>query len=88
MDRNQLVKQLSKYEKVDTNKSDLELQKKLYKFKLDKHPIHKRLQMLSDKEIENLHSELKLKITSKTRKTYQPNYKKVSYIWRYDFFCI
>ena len=71
MDRNQLVKQLSKYEKVDTNKSDLELQKKLYKFMIDNHPIHKRLQMLSDKEIENLHSELKLKITSKTRKTYQ-----------------
>ena len=71
MDRNQLVKQLSKYEKVDTNKSDLELQKKLYKFLIDNHPIHKKLQMLSDKKIENLHSELELKITSKTRKTYQ-----------------
>ena len=73
MDRNEIIEQLSSYQRVDTQKQTIDLEKKLYKHLVDKHPIHKRLQMLSSKQVKRLHSELNLKVTARLTKTYQKN---------------
>ena len=67
-DRNQLIKQLSAYQRIDTRKSTVELQQKLYGILVNKHPIQERLQTLSSKEVKKLHTELKLKVTKRLTK--------------------
>ena len=79
-DRNQLIKQLSAYQRIDTRKSTVELQQKLYGILVNKHPIQERLQTLSSKEVKKLHTEFLFK-TSSSELTCRKIDRDISIVW-------
>ena len=81
-DRNQVIQQLSLYQKVDSQQNTTQLLTTLYKQLVDKHPIHKKLELLSNKDSKSLHSQLNLKYKGREIK----RFKKEIAFYFFNFF--